>query len=200
MNKSNSVVVTLAEEEREKSEALAFINKKYLKKFGTTPQASHLVFVARCGGQIVGTIGLDYCDKDGLLYLEKIHQFDHRSAPFPVIRNKVAQFGRWISDVPDISSALLYAATVCAKHQGKIYGWCEHTDVVHKIASRFNIVFYPVPGTKLILENVPDADRAFYEKAPQPKLYITFLPQVQEALEQRVLPLIESGKLVIEPP
>ena len=199
MRRAVPIVIDLVQNDKERQEALEFIDQKYLEIFETTPPLSQNLFTARCGVDIVGTMGTDFCNEKEKLRLEKIYQFDHHLTPFPVIRDQIAEYGRWVATVPDISKALLYAAIIHARSKRKIYGWCEHTDDVHRVATRFGIKFHNVPGAQLVLENVEKKNRIFYTTSAPLKFYMVLLLQAQEALKPKMQHLIKKGELVLYP-
>lgn len=196
MDSDSPYVIQLAKTPIAKKEAKEFVDQEYLNLFKALPPLAQFYFVAKHNGKIVGTMSLDFSLENDSLWMEKIYRFDPATAPLPVIKEKIVQYGRWIAKVPGVSEMLTYSATVYAEKQGRIYGWCEHNDKVHRIAQRFGIIFYPVPGAILILENMPPETRAYYTTPPLMKFYMVSVPQIREALQPKVEILKESGKIV----
>jgi len=192
------IIIGLAKSEIEKREAEVFVNRKYLELFKTLPPTAQYYFVAKHNEEIIGTLSLDFCLETDQIWLEKIYQFDHATAPLPVLRDKIAQYGRWItamSGISGISEGLLYSATVYAEKHGRLYGWCEQKDKSYRVAKRLGIIFYPVPNAKLLLENMPPETQVYYSTPPPMKLFMASLPQARKALEPRVRVLMECGQV-----
>lgn len=191
------VFIGLAHSTQERKEALEFVDRKYLEIFDTTPPPAQILFVATQETKIVGTMGIDFGNEEKLLRLERIYQFNPSVAPFPVIRNLIIEYGRWIVTVPGISGALIYVATVHALSKGRVYGWCEHTDDVHRAAARFSINFHDVPEAKFVLEEVEEKNRIFYADSPPLKFYMMLLSQIKDALEPKIQHVVKRKRIIL---
>ena len=196
-NDSNNskIIIGLAESETAKREAWTFVEQKYLEIFKAAPPHAQYYFVAKQNNKIVGTLSVDFCLESEKIWLEKIYEFDEKSAPFPVLRDKIIQYGRWLTSVSGISESLIYAATCHAERHGRLYGWCEHNDKVHRVAERLGIAFRPVSGAKIIFKNMPSETQAYYKTPPLMKLYMVSVSQIREVLESRVQSLVDSGQI-----
>ena len=192
---SSKLTVGLVKRKIERRAAQDFINQKYTELFQATPPEAQHYFVAKKNDKILGTFSLDFCLEGEQIWLEQIYRFNHAVAPLPVERNKIVQYGRWITSIPGISESLIYAASVFAEKHDRLYGWCEHNDKVHKVAERLGIVFYPVPDAELLLENMPPATRDYYLRPPTMKLYMVDSAQIRRALETKINVLMEAGEI-----
>lgn len=190
------ITVEIVEDGDKRCEVLQFINKKYLEVFETTPPATQVIVAARCGSEIVGTLGLDSCDEDGFLRLEKIYRFDHSRTPFPVERDLIVQYTRWIATTPGASVGLAYLGTFYAYERGKRYGWFEHAHHVHRAAMRLGITFHAVRDAILLIDRIPEHQRAFYAAPPPLELYMASLLEIKESLRPQAERLTAEGKLV----
>jgi len=190
-----AIHIELADTGQKQSEALAFVERTYQKTFGTTPPPPHIVIAGWYQGQVVGTMGINTCDEGRSLRLEELYTFDQSQAPLPCVRDKMMEYGRWVATMPHLSGPLLFAGSCYANRVGKEYGWCEHSDKVHRAALRLGIVFHEVRGAVLQRERVPHTDRAFYEAEEKPRLYMVSVAQVREALRSRTEQLVQHGRL-----
>lgn len=193
------VRICLAASRAERSEGESFIERTYRETFGTAPPPSHYLIVAKRGCDVVGTVGIDTCDEGKALRLESLYSFDEKRSPLPYERDKIMEYGRWISSIPRISGPLLFAASTLALNMGKEYGWCEHTQDVHRITLRLGIAFYEVPGARLHVDQIPASDRTFYENASKSRLYMVSVRQVRESTRKATEHLVESGYLQLGP-
>lgn len=195
--KKSPIIINLVQTEEEKAEVTKFVNEKYVKLFKTTPPKAQILLVAKRDSKIVGSVALDFCENGEMVSLGKIYDFNHSEAPFPVIPEKIVQYVRLIAIVPNLSGALLYAATVHAISQGKLYGWVEHTDKVHIAIARLGVKFLPVSGAELLIENVLEKNRIFYSTHEPMKLYMVSVPDVAKALESYTYQLIEDNCIIL---
>jgi len=196
MSKKEPVVIGPAQGVRERKEVLKYVDEKYMELFNIIPAPTHYLFVARQGTEIVGSMGTDFGNEEKLLRLERVYRFDPRRTPFPIVRDTIIEYGRWIATVPGISGALLYVATIHALSKGKMYGLCEHVDDVHKAAMKLGIKFHEVPDAKLVPENIPEIGTTFYATPPFPKFYMVDIQQAQSVMEPKMQHLVSKKRIV----
>lgn len=173
--------------EPERREVREFIDREYLKRFGTTPPESEVYFVARDkDGTILGTIALDFCDEEGVMPLGRIYAFDRATTPFPSEGRYGGQLGRWVALVPSVSGPLMHVTARYGLDHGKRYGWCEHTRAVHRVCEGLGIPFSPIADATLVLSNVDEHNRAFYAHSLKTKpmfVYMMSLRDMRAGLE-----------------
>lgn len=198
MRSTAPIIIRLVQCDKEQQKVIDFIDQKYIQLFNTTPPMSDVYFIAKQKDNIVGCSSLDFCDENGLMPISKIYNFNHASAPFSTIGNKGAQYGKWIVTIPYISGALLYIATTYALYCKKEYGWCEHTDAVHKIAERLGVSFLPILHAQLQIENVTEKNRVFYNTAEPMRVYMMNLHDMKKGLETKVKRLIQTNRIVVQ--
>jgi hypothetical protein len=185
-------VIRIVTDSKEVETVLRFVDKRFHQSFGTSPPAPDILFAAFREEEIVGTIALDV-SKDGLLPFEHHYTWD------PVGNSSYkactsVQYGRWIAIVPRISAALAYVATRYAREIGKTLGVCEAKPAAAARMRMLGIVLYPVEAD-VVEANIRFEDRPYYCTKPYPCVYLMELSQVEEALEQAVLPACISGRV-----
>jgi hypothetical protein len=181
-----TIVISLARKSAHRDAAIAYVAHTYFERFGTIPLESLHYLTAYVDSTIVGAIGLDFKDANEMLPLEAIYIIDRTSIPFPVTSSNSAQFGRWSAKASNISMPLLYAASMYAVKNNRLYGWLNHTESIHRILTRKGIVFTRIDA-RLVLENVRAEDRLFYTNNCDVQCYIMELYQVVYALKQKML-------------
>lgn len=197
VSQNKRTYISLIEDPENHEEVLMFIEQKYKKVFGTIPGAPQKVCVARRGDQIVGTLGFEYCDKEGKLPAQKIYDLDCAVVPFPIDGHRTIQFGRWVSEVPNVSEALIYGVTTFALSQGKEFGWSEQKVKAQKACARIGIILHKVENANLKLENIASVDKKYYTTSPRPQLYMSHLQQMQEAVKKRMQQIYQPEELLV---
>lgn len=197
--KNTPVVISLVEKDSEREEAIAFMNAIASERYRCAPPPPpEIIFVAKRDDEIVGVMALEFGDEQGVFPLEKIYKFDYRVTPWPFVRNEVAQFGRWMAKVRGISIALMYAATLYAIHQGKVYGLTEVKPYILKHTREIGIELREIPGATLVPGNIPESGKPYYLAPPPPKLYMVNLRQKEQALRDETIKAVREGRIILE--
>lgn len=179
----------------EREEADAFIRDYALSRYGyLPPPLPATIFLARDGPLIVGTLGVETrADEEGFP-LENIH-FVRGPMPFPFIRSRFIELGRWTAVQPEVSGCLMYAAVITAIGGAKSHGLCELKPRVAALLRRnFGVLTRRVEAD-LHPENVAPEQRGYYLEVPPPSLYMLDLFQMQSVLEGPVTTMRERGKV-----
>lgn len=180
-------------------QGLEFIDKIALERHGCLPPPPpQVLFVAKDGDEVVGTIALDFREEERFFPLEEIYSFATPLFPRRFRRREVAQFGRWMSSRPGVSAALGHIAALYAVGRGKIYGWFEAKEPVAARIANLGVVLGKISGACLILQNIPEGGRNYYIAAPVPELYTIELAQVRDSLGQKAAPFIVDGQIVLD--
>jgi hypothetical protein len=191
-------IITLIHDNSDRDRVMLYVKNVYRKVYGTTPGESDVYIVARSEDTITGVIALDFANKDGKMPIEYIYEIDWEEITFPIHSYNAVQFGRWIAEDPHVSVCLSYIATVYSLKCGKEYIWLTQTDITHRILRQKGIVFYPLKNVKLIRDNIPVGDLAYYLSPDCPKCYISVAQQQKEALEKKSNEIISSGYVVFD--
>jgi hypothetical protein len=182
MSDSKTSVIRYADEALRDS-AVAFIAEEYAREFGTRPQnAPDHLFVATCGDEIVGTLGLNM-SYSSLPRLARVYRFDWDKAPYPVELGKIVEMGRWIAKRPGVADALLCAGVALAFAYGKSVGWCEQGTTLNRVCRAKGLALARVDA-ELDLAQIDPSDMSFYKRTEGIGLYMFELRQWQEALDK----------------
>lgn len=186
------LVVRLVCDQGEREKALGFINQRAFSLYrATPPPPPQFLFAAYCDDEIVGTMGLDFSSGQQPFPLETHWRFDGDATPFSFERDRIAQYGRWITTKPGVSAPMVYASTLFARARGKTYCFAEAKPPVAERLAEMGCPPVPIPNASLQLENVPESGRQYYISEPAPMLYMIDLEQVERAMI-RALPEINS--------
>jgi hypothetical protein len=191
-------IITLAQGDSERQLIISFINDVYQKVYGTHPGESDIYIVSKQDEVITGVIALDFCDTVGKMPIEYVYKIDWDEVLFPIHSHNAVQFGRWIAKDSRVSICLSYIATVYSLSLGKEYIWLVQTDAAHRILTRNGIVFYPLTKVKLLQENIPEGDLAYYVSSKCPKCYLSVAEQQKRALEEKSNEITRSGYVVFD--
>ncbi len=176
------IIIHRLEDQLKIQESLAFINKIAFQRHGCKPPpAPEILFAAydQCQ-KLIGTIALDFSKAGQPLPLEKIWEFDQTKIPFPFIREEIAQYGRWMSDLPGLSIMLLYVATVFAITRKKKYFFAETKPKITKIFLDLEFPIIIIPDAQLALDKIPAEGKSYY-LAGKPDLLMMRLDLMQAA-------------------
>ncbi len=173
-----------------------YVRGKYQQQFGTTPCDPHIFLIATLNEAIIGTVGIEFPDLNGLLPCEKLYIFERIRLPVPANSANSVQFGRWTSENPTASFAIAYEVSRYAYTCGKEYAWMEQRKPTNIVLSKKGIVSHHLSDAKLILENVAPLDLSFYTDPPG--LYIMSLLQATTALAPEINALVESKAVIFE--
>ncbi len=188
-----TTVIMIASSTHVRRKVVAYTNAKYLEYFGTVPGETTLYIYAEKEGKIVGSAGLDFSNKNGKMPLESLYTINRELVPLPLDSSNGVQICRLIADDPKVSSLpLVYASCMYSMRLGKVYGWLNHVDTVHRMFVQKGLEFISIPDAELIIENIPEGDRPFYIKPPYAKCYIMPLKAASVALLPRMEILLRN--------
>ncbi len=169
------------------------IERHYRALFGTTPARSDEYIVAYRNDRIVGVVALDFAKSNGKILIEDLYDIHSSTLPATVTAKSSIQVGRWIASDEHVSMSLAYASALRALYHGKLHGWVNHTDAVHKVLTKKGIKFHALANNGINLAKVRDEDLAFYTKHTSTKPYIMNFYQIIEALHDKLELYRENG-------
>lgn len=160
----------------QRDEVAEFVNEEMRRRYGCDAYPlPAVVFVVRCAGVILGTIGLME-PVDGLLPIEKMYDVNEK------LPQGVIQFGRWIGQSPRVSIALMTAAARYSCERGYRWGISEVKPQVLRRLRQLGVHPVILSGS-LRWDRVPDAVRPYYAP-PSPSLVIVSLEELCVELEK----------------
>lgn len=179
---SGSLSIGLASTDRDKKEAWQFVYDQSMLVYKCAPQQTpqHL-FAARTDSKIIGTVGLDFCGKEKI-GLEVHHQFNTHDTPWPIQRKTLAIYSAWRVSAPTVAQLLVYISSRFAKEHGKTHGLCELKPSAIRRLQQLKVTAKPVKNSKLLLNEIPTHEKAYYETDP-PELCMVDFGQICCALE-----------------
>lgn len=196
--KNNPIIIKRAGKE-EKNEIFNFTKLQAFKLYSCEPPPPpQIIFVAYQEHKIIGTMGLNFSQNNKPFYLENHYNFDITKTPFPFEREKIAQYGRWFSIIPNISSSLFYLTTDYAIKKNKIWGLGEMKKTIAERVMKFGVNLFLINDTELIFENIPKEEKQYYLTLPPPSLYMGDLKQIKQALWKIIEPIIQSGEIIFQ--
>lgn len=194
----NIPVIVKRAEKNEINETLNFIEQNAFKLYKCKPPPPpQILFIAYQEHKIIGTMSLDFSQNNNPFPLENHFDFDTNKTPFPFKRKKIAQYGRWFSITPNVSSSLFYLTTDCAIKKNKIWGLGEMKKPIAERVMKFGVNLFPI-DIELIFENIPKEEKQYYLTLPSPNLYMGDLKQIRQALWKIIEPLIQSGEIILQ--
>jgi hypothetical protein len=188
-------LIRLAEEMPVRERALAFMKKIAQERHKCAPPPPpQIILIAETEDQeVLGTISLEFRLGGILFPVEEIYDFDHDVTPWTFDRNRLAQFGRWMTATPGISTPLMYAATTYALDQGKTHGLTEVKEVIYNLVRNMGIHLKEIESLNVRLENIPEEGRNYYLEDPPPRLYMVDLLAKKTALKLATENAVRSG-------
>ncbi|MES2930825.1 MAG: hypothetical protein V4665_03530 [Patescibacteria group bacterium] len=193
-----SHLITLADTSFKRDQAIAYIQDIYARVYETIPGESDVYFISHKDETMTGVIALDFADSKDKMPMESVYEIDLSEISFPVTSHNSVQFGRWIAEDPRVSVCLSYIATVYSLKLGKEYIWLTQTFKTHRVLRQKGIIFYPLTRAKLVYENIPPGDLAYYLSENCPKCYISVARQQKAALQKKSDEIKESGYVLFD--
>lgn len=183
----------------EREATLAFVRKFMMARVRSAPPPPpSLLFAARQGNAIAGSISLDF-DKRGVLPFEHIRRFSDPLVLDPYPRERAAQFGRWAARTPGLSAALGYAAALYALKHGRVLGFCEAKPPTVSRMKSLGIELTLIPNEGVNLSRIPPEGRPYYATSPTPELFVMDLHQVKAELAEHACSPLEASRVLLEP-
>lgn len=185
--------------EYERNKVALFVQQAMHIQYRCDPhELPELVFVGWRDGELVGAMALSLSAGEPLP-LEETYTLDYGSFPGVFDRAKVAQLGRWVTTVPELSEALVYTAIQYAICKGREWGIGEIKPQVARRFSRMGIRIFRLSG-RPVLERIPKSVRPYYLLPPAPIPAAIALLSAERVLRGRTETLIAQGKVRFSPP
>lgn len=179
------LVIHVAKTEEQRNKALAFIKEVAWRSHKSAPPPPPQILLVASEGEVIqGTMSLDFGD-NGPLPLETIWTFNQAETPFPFIRSKLVQFGRWMAVSSGLSLTLVYAAACFSRAHGKECIVCEVKPPVFNRLAHSGIHLSPLRNAQLVLERIPQEGRPYYTTKPLPYPYMVGVQSVIDACLKR---------------
>jgi len=179
------VTVEIAEGS-DRARALRFIDKRAWEAHQCAARPlDGIVFAARIGTRVVGTLSVDFGSDERPFPLESIHRFDPALMPMPFDRRRIVQGGHWMVRVrgQNVSERLYAAVSEHLALRGIEWFFVEAKPHAYRrlLELRFTVVY--IPGT-LCLAHIPKDGMRYYSEDPKPRLYMVSVPSMRRALAE----------------
>ena len=198
METQQPLYISISHRGEHTNEAITFITEVYKKVFSADPPPPELLFVATRNEKVVGTLGIDYCDKkDGLLPLERIYTFNRSKTPLPMASDKIVQLGRWISREANVTKPLAYIAMQYLLAHQKTHGLFEQKGKAVQASKRTGTTLHPIENTTLNVDRVGDSVKEYYTSKPEPRLFMIDLKQSLDSMRRVAERSIKAGNVVV---
>ncbi len=185
--------------EYERNEVALFVRQVMRIQYHCDPhELPEIMFVGWREGKFVGAMALSLSAGEPLP-LEETYALDYGSFPGVFNRARIAQLGRWVATVSDLSEALVYAAIQYAIHKNREWGIGEIKPQVARRFSRMGIRIFRLSGGPL-LGHIPESVRPYYLLPPVPIPAAIALLPAERVLRERMEALIAQGKIRFSPP
>jgi hypothetical protein len=187
---ADELSVAMATTPAELAEGMAFCARKYQATYNTQWRVSpDLLFVARRGGRVVGTAGLDLGSNHAEISAERYYQLTPGMRSFIAQnRSRLVEFGRFSADDADASGIVLHAAMSYCQEKGIefLIAWSNprvYRHVFERCGVKVCVIDVPVD------EQAVHADEAwatpptgFFLRDPAPHLLVAIVPFLEPAV------------------
>lgn len=193
------LVLACARQSSDREEALRLIQTVYFKYYNVAPVGvPEILLIAKKDSRIVGTTALDLGDEDKLLSLERWYEIDYERTPLPFIRFLTVQLSRLTAVVPNVVSAISYAAVIYSLHRGKVYAIAEAKEIPANRQRALGIELHHISASRLLSKKVSEDVKAYYIREPRPQLYMMRLEQMRGAYERILAPLSDREEIILD--
>lgn len=175
-----------------------FISVQYAQRIGVIPPLPEIIFAAMINSDVVGTIALEFSNRNKPLPFEKIFLLNQTNPFHTVLRNESIQYSRWTSTETNVSIMVGYAATCYALECGRFYGWSELKPKVADRLRLLGITVLEIPDAIIQLDQVEGCVKTYYATSPLPKLYRIDLKQVASVFKQRLIKISRQQEFIIK--
>lgn len=184
------VIVKLAETRNEWEEVAKLIDEKYGKEYGIVPPPAREHFIALMNGEIIATLGVEFCNPKGELPLEKyLEILDEEFKRLP--KRELVEFTRWVSRYPFGGRMVGFGAEEYALCQGKRY-----VIVSVKEKQLQSMIAYRAKFSVLstaIKENPPKDFFGYYCMPPYPIVVLAEIKSWRDNVERVITKLRKQG-------
>ena len=186
---SSVIHIRHIESEEERDAAIEYISTNLHRMHGACPppqKTPPCIFIALEGTSIVGSLAVQFGEKETPLPIEELFSFDTQNTYPPYIREQTVYLSRWNASRANIGLALWLKGSQHAEEIGRTYSCLTVKDTLLDKKPEFKSLWYPILDAKIRMVNIEDCEIPYFLEGSPPRPWLGILKEQIISLSQEV--------------